>query len=117
MAERRRESRIDVSWPLRVAGITSVGEGRMVNASLGGLLFESDADFDAKAIVTLRIVLCQDTNIDCAAQIVRVESRADSKLYAVEIRYLSAADRQRLSFALMLAREPAMNGCIRHSKP
>lgn len=114
MVERRRESRISVSWPLRVAGISGIGEGRIVNASLGGLLFSADVELDVHALAMVKVNLDSETSIDCAVQIVRVDTRHDNRLYAVEIRYMSASDRQRLSFALMMAREPLASGCGRH---
>ena len=105
MIERRRETRIDVRWPIRVAGITGSGEGRTINVSLCGLLFESDMDLETDRLVTVRIALDANTNIECAAQIIRT---VPQNACAAEIRYISAADRQRLSFALMMVREGAM---------
>lgn len=103
MAERRRESRIRVTWPICVAGISGVNKGQMVNASLSGLLFDSDVELNVNDLVIAKVTLSTDTVIDCAAQIVRVDTLPDRKQYAAEIRYISAANRQKLSFSLMLA--------------
>ena len=110
MADKRRESRVDVSWPLRVAGINGRADGRVANISLCGLLFAVDANLDKGDLVVLRVRLDHDTTIDCVAQIVREDGPDDSRAYAADFRYLAAADRQKLSFALLLAREPALAG-------
>jgi hypothetical protein len=104
MIEKRREKRTDVRWPVLVAGISGSGEGRTIDASLCGLLFETDADLETDQLVTVRIALDANTSIECAVQILRTINA-----YAAEIRYISAADRQRLSFALMLANEGAVS--------
>lgn len=110
MADKRREPRVDVSWPLRVAGINGRADGRVVNISLCGLLFAVDANLEKGDLVVLRVGLDGNTTIDCAAQILRVDAKDDSRPYGAEFRYLTAADRQKLSFALLLAREPALAG-------
>lgn len=110
LADKRREPRVDVSWPLVVAGINGRGEGRVVNISLCGVLFAVDADLEAGDIVVLRVQLDHDTTIDCVAQIVRIDIRADAKNYGADFRYLTAAHRQKLSFALLLVREPKLAG-------
>jgi len=110
MADKRREPRADVSWPLSVAGMNGRAEGRVVNISLCGLLFAVDADLEKGDLVVLRVGLDHDTTIDCVAQIVRVDAKDDSGAYGADFRYLTAADRQKLSFALLVAREPALAG-------
>ena len=108
MADKRREPRVDVSWPLRVAGINGRGDGRVVNISLCGLLFAVDADLEKGDLVVLRVGLDHDTTIDCVAQILRVDTQDDNRAYGADFRYLTAADRQKLSFALLLVQEPAL---------
>jgi hypothetical protein len=78
--------------------------------SLSGVLFASDAELEERELVVLRIGLDADTTVDCVAQIVRADDRGGTQLYGAAFRYLSAADRQRLNFALLLLREPALSG-------
>ena len=110
MSEKRRDTRIDVSWPLCIAAISGRGEGSLVNISLSGALFVTDCAVRESDLVVLRISLDADTNIDCAAQVMRTVSLGDRHAYGVEFRYVSSVDRQKLSFALLLVRDPGANG-------
>ena len=106
VVERRRGPRVDVCWPLRVSALSGVGDGRITDASMCGLLFEAGIDIEEGELVTLRIAVDSSTTIDCAAQVVRRPN--GNTAYAADIRYISAADRQRLSFALLVARDPGL---------
>jgi len=108
MVERRSAPRVSVSWPVRVAGISGRGQGSAINVSLSGVLFTTDADLEEKDLVILRIGLDAGTTVECVAQIVRRDNQDGSKLYGAAFRYLSAADRQKLNFALLLLREPSL---------
>lgn len=110
--ERRRETRIDVSWPLQVAGLCGTGEGSVINISLCGVLFSTDLSLKEKQLLVLRIHPDADTTIDCVAQVVRMREQDGRPACAADFRFLSAADRQRLNFALLLQRDPA---CDRRS--
>lgn len=103
MTEQRREPRQNVSWPLRAAGISGVGEGRTINASLCGFLFASEVNFADRELLVLRIATDPNTLVNCVVQINREESRDGRMIhYGAELQYISAADRQRLSFALLV---------------
>jgi len=110
MSEKRREPRMDVSWPLRIAAISGRGKGNLVNVSLTGALFVTDSEVREGDLVVMRISLDADTDIDCVAQIVRTVSLGDKNAYGAEFRYVSSVDRQKLSFALLLVRDPGANG-------
>jgi hypothetical protein len=97
---------------VEVAGLAGRGCGRAVDVSLCGVLFAADLDLNEKDLVILRLSPDSHTTVECVAQIMRTENRGgDSSrgYYGASIRYLSAADRQRLSFSLLLLREPAAN--------
>ena len=108
MIERRREPRRQVSWPLVAAGVSGGGEGRVIDVSLCGVLFEADVELEEKDLVLLRISVDSCTTVDCVGQVVRKTARETRNAYGVDIRYISAADRQKLSFALMLIQETAL---------
>ena len=115
MVEKRSEPRIDVAWPLHVAGICEWGEGRSINVSLSGVSFATNADFALGDLVVLRIAPDADTSIDCVAEIVRADNRGGDKSYGAAFRYLSAADRKRLNLSLLAARQP-MVASLRDSR-
>ena len=108
--DRRREPRADVSWPVQVAGISDFGAGTVINANLCGVLFSTYAELKEGELVVLRIGLDAATAVECAVQIVRGEKQDDINAYGADLRYLSSADRQKLSFALLILREPAASG-------
>jgi hypothetical protein len=106
MTDERREPRIEVIWPVRAAGISGVGTGRTMNVSLCGALFKADVDLDHGDLVLLEIGLGDGPSIHCVAQVVRRMTLDAGHAYGVDFRYISPSDRQKLSFALMVVREP-----------
>jgi len=82
----------------------------VINANLCGVLFSTYAELKEGELVVLRIGLDAATAVECAVQIVRGEKQDDINAYGADLRYLSSADRQKLSFALLILREPAASG-------
>ena len=107
MNEQRREPRVRVDWPVLASGFSGRGEGRVVDISLCGILFEADVELAERDFVLLRISVDAHTIVECVAQVVRAGAHGGSRAYGADIRYISALDRQRLSFALLLLQEPA----------
>jgi hypothetical protein len=110
MFERRREPRVYTSWPLQVAGISGCGDGEVIDIRLCGVQFAAGIELDEGELVLLRIRPDAGTTVDCVAQIVRRYDRGGGKVYGADFRYLSAVDRQRLSFALLVLQEPSVTG-------
>lgn len=109
MAERRREERASVSWPLQAASLSEIGEGTVIDISLCGVQFSMDCRLRQKELILLHIIIDAHTSVDCAAQVVRVQGNLGNWTCAADFRYISAEDRQSLSYALLMAHNPELS--------
>jgi hypothetical protein len=103
--EKRRDPRVNANWPLNAASLSGLSEGRTINISLSGVLFTIGAELTENALVLLHIKAGAYTVVECAARVVRTSSLGDFKTYGAEFCYISPADRQKLSFAILLLKE------------
>ena len=79
----------------------------MLDISLSGVLFEANVELEERELVLLRINVDASTIVDCVAQVIRKGMQGGKNAYGADIRFISAADRQRLSFALLLLQDPS----------
>jgi len=78
----------------------------VLDISLCGILFEADVELEERELVLLRINVDASTIVDCVAQVIRKGNQGGKNAYGADIRFISAADRQKLAFALLLLQEP-----------
>ena len=78
----------------------------MLDISLCGILFEADVEVEERELAVLRISVDASTTVDCVAQVIRKGTQDGKNAYGADIRFISAADRQKLAFALLLLQEP-----------
>lgn len=105
--ERRREPRLRVSWPVTFAAMAGAGDGIALDASLCGMRIVSQVEMMRGDLAIVHIRLDPCTEVDCAVRIARKDRRDHEVVYGSEIVYISPADRLKLSFALLMARDRA----------
>ncbi len=105
--ERRREPRLDVSWPLHAATISGNAKGTVVNASRCGFLIATEIDLGERELMLLRVELDSSTTIDCVTRIARKLVWDRGFGYGIEILQITPADYRKLSTALSLSQRAA----------
>jgi len=105
-ADRRRERRFAVRWPMR-AGHRTFGciAGRVINISATGLLFLSPKRYHIGDMIELEIGISPTGLIRCVTRIVREEPASDEQYaYGAEFKHMTEEDRTQLNEVLLAMR-------------